>query len=193
MYSVARTLHGVRCSQCVYRWSVKSMLRVKWSVSRVVRSDEEEGRVARASARAGGIAGVRMLASDIIAFAPLRLYLPCSSFPQLWLSAFYSGSLEKKMSAGSATSATSSSASLSSSLYTPETYRALKTEQGVFMTPPYSTEIKEHWRFKDEAEAKRSSEIIWQMFQDYRSVLSSVAQTCENHASKQTEGRLHWV
>jgi hypothetical protein len=29
MYSVARTLHGVRCSQCVYRCSVKSMLRVR--------------------------------------------------------------------------------------------------------------------------------------------------------------------
>jgi hypothetical protein len=41
MYSVARTLHGVRCSQCMYRWSVKSMLRVGWSISRVVCLDEE--------------------------------------------------------------------------------------------------------------------------------------------------------
>jgi hypothetical protein len=43
MYLVARTLHGVRCSQCVYRWLVSSKLHVWWSVSRVVRSDEGEG------------------------------------------------------------------------------------------------------------------------------------------------------
>jgi hypothetical protein len=60
MYLVARTLHGVRCSQCVYRWLVKSILCVRWSISRVVRSDEE-GKVARASAHAKGVAGIWML------------------------------------------------------------------------------------------------------------------------------------
>jgi DNA-directed RNA polymerase subunit RPC12/RpoP len=61
MYSVACMLHGVRCSQCVYRWLVKSKLHVWWSFSRVVHLDEEREEVARASTCAGGIAGIWML------------------------------------------------------------------------------------------------------------------------------------
>jgi hypothetical protein len=41
MYLVAHTLHGVHCSQCMYRWLVKSILCVWWSVSRVVCLDED--------------------------------------------------------------------------------------------------------------------------------------------------------
>ncbi|KAI9638095.1 uncharacterized protein MKK02DRAFT_14696, partial [Dioszegia hungarica] len=40
-------------------------------------------------------------------------------------------------------------------------------EQGVFTTPPYSGEIKGAWRFKDEAAARESSEVIWGMFRSY--------------------------
>ncbi|ORY27188.1 hypothetical protein BCR39DRAFT_448156, partial [Naematelia encephala] len=47
-------------------------------------------------------------------------------------------------------------------------YKALKTEQGVFTTPPYSAAIKPLWRFADEAAAIKSSEAIWERFIEYR-------------------------
>ena len=47
-------------------------------------------------------------------------------------------------------------------------YRALKTEQGVFTTPPYSGSIKPLWRFKDEASARESAAAIWERFESYR-------------------------
>lgn len=50
------------------------------------------------------------------------------------------------------------------------TYRALKTEQGVFTTPVYSAAIKPHWRIKDEATARRSAQAIWGLFESYRCV-----------------------
>ena len=50
----------------------------------------------------------------------------------------------------------------------PRPFPALKTEQGVFTTPPYSAEIKGLWRFKDEAAARESAESIWQKFGGYR-------------------------
>ncbi len=50
----------------------------------------------------------------------------------------------------------------------PFPYPALKTEQGVFTTPPYSGEIKGFWRFKDEQAARESSGEIWGLFEKYR-------------------------
>jgi hypothetical protein len=49
----------------------------------------------------------------------------------------------------------------------PRPYPALKTEQGVFTTPPYSGEIKGLWRFKDEASSRESAEAIWAKFTAY--------------------------
>jgi hypothetical protein len=51
-------------------------------------------------------------------------------------------------------------------------FPALKTEQGVFTTPPYSAEIKGLWRFKDEATARESAEAIWARFEEYRSAVA---------------------
>jgi hypothetical protein len=76
------------------------------------------------------------------------------------------------MVGSSPSSSSQASSSASASVYTPETYRALKTEQGVFMTPPYSTDIKQHWKFVDEAAATKSTTVIWDMFEDYRYVCS---------------------
>lgn len=50
----------------------------------------------------------------------------------------------------------------------PAPYPALKTEQGVFTTPPYSAEIKPLWRFKDEDAAKHSAEEIWRLWEGYK-------------------------
>jgi hypothetical protein len=58
----------------------------------------------------------------------------------------------------------------SSSKLTPTTYRALKTEQGVFTTPPYSGELKGLWKFKDEDTARESAELLWERFEGYRYV-----------------------
>jgi hypothetical protein len=79
------------------------------------------------------------------------------------------------MVGSSPSSSSQASSSASASVYTPETYRALKTEQGVFMTPPYSTDIKQHWKFVDEPAATKSTTVIWDMFEDYRYVSSSLA------------------
>jgi hypothetical protein len=52
--------------------------------------------------------------------------------------------------------------------YTPQTYKALRNEVGVFTTPPYSDDIKGLWRFKDEESARTSSEEIWGKFLEYK-------------------------
>ncbi|QGJ70931.1 DUF4385 domain-containing protein [Planctomycetales bacterium 10988] len=49
----------------------------------------------------------------------------------------------------------------------PELYRIGKGEQGVLLVEPYKSEILPHWRFKTEAIAKESSQVIYQMFLDY--------------------------
>jgi hypothetical protein len=64
-----------------------------------------------------------------------------------------------------------SNAVASSSKLTPKTYRALKTEQGVFTTPPYSGELKGLWKFKDEDTARQSAESLWERFEVYRYVI----------------------
>jgi hypothetical protein len=63
-----------------------------------------------------------------------------------------------------------SNAIASSSKPTPKTYRALKTEQAVFTTPPYSGELKGLWKFKDEDTARQSAESLWERFEVYRYV-----------------------
>ena len=50
----------------------------------------------------------------------------------------------------------------------PNPFPALKTEQGVFTTPPFSAEIKDLWRFKDEDAAKESAKAIWDRFERYK-------------------------
>jgi hypothetical protein len=62
--------------------------------------------------------------------------------------------------------------SSSSPKLTPKTYRALKTEQGVFTTPPYSGELKGLWKFKDEDIARQSAESLWERFEVYRYVIT---------------------
>lgn len=52
----------------------------------------------------------------------------------------------------------------------PSPFPALKTEQGVFTTPPYSADIKGSWRFKDEVTAKESAVAIWEKFLIYKLV-----------------------
>lgn len=51
----------------------------------------------------------------------------------------------------------------------PELYRIGRGEQGVLLVDPYKSEILPHWRFKTPEIAKKSSEIIYQMFLDYLS------------------------
>lgn len=65
-----------------------------------------------------------------------------------------------------------SNAMASSYKLTPKTYRALKTEQGVFTTPPYSGELKGLWKFKDEDTARTSAESLWGRFEGYKYVSS---------------------
>jgi hypothetical protein len=50
----------------------------------------------------------------------------------------------------------------------PVPYPALKTEQGVFTTPPYSATLKGLWRFKDEESARESAGRLWDRFERYR-------------------------
>jgi hypothetical protein len=50
----------------------------------------------------------------------------------------------------------------------PELYRVLRGELNVFKTNPYSAEMKELWRFKDEAVALKSAEELYARFQAYR-------------------------
>ena len=49
----------------------------------------------------------------------------------------------------------------------PEKYRIGRGEQGVLKVEPYKSEILPHWRFKTPAIARKSSEKIYQMFEDY--------------------------
>lgn len=49
----------------------------------------------------------------------------------------------------------------------PERYRVGKGEQGVLLVQPYKGEILPHWRFKDAAAARESSEAIWKLFEAY--------------------------
>jgi len=49
----------------------------------------------------------------------------------------------------------------------PEKYRVGKGEQGVLICKPYKSEIGQHWRFKTEEIAKKSSEKIFSMFENY--------------------------
>ncbi|MBC7919527.1 MAG: DUF4385 domain-containing protein [Ferruginibacter sp.] len=49
----------------------------------------------------------------------------------------------------------------------PECYRVGKGEQGVLVVEPYKSEILPHWRFKDPATARQSSETIHGLFLDY--------------------------
>lgn len=49
----------------------------------------------------------------------------------------------------------------------PEQYRVGKGEQGVLICEPYKSEIGKHWRFKTEEIAKKSSQKIMNLFEDY--------------------------
>lgn len=50
----------------------------------------------------------------------------------------------------------------------PELYKVGKKEQGVLMVEPYKSELLPHWRFKTSTQAKRSAEVIFSMFLDYK-------------------------
>ncbi len=50
----------------------------------------------------------------------------------------------------------------------PELYRTGKGEQGVLSVEPYKAEILKHWRFKTPAEARVSSDKIYELFLDYK-------------------------
>ncbi|GAB2859495.1 DUF4385 domain-containing protein [Hymenobacter ruber] len=49
----------------------------------------------------------------------------------------------------------------------PELYRVGRGEQGVLLVQPYKAEILPHWRFKDAAAARESSETIYGLFEAY--------------------------
>lgn len=49
----------------------------------------------------------------------------------------------------------------------PERYLIGRGEQGVLTVEPYKSEILPHWRFKDPATARESSEKIYVLFLDY--------------------------
>ena len=49
----------------------------------------------------------------------------------------------------------------------PELYRVGRGEQGVLLVQPYKAEILPHWRFKDAAVARESSETIYGLFEAY--------------------------
>lgn len=49
----------------------------------------------------------------------------------------------------------------------PERYLIGRGEQGVLTVEPYKSEILPHWRFKDPATARESSENIYVLFLDY--------------------------
>ncbi|AYC28536.1 DUF4385 domain-containing protein [Paenisporosarcina cavernae] len=50
----------------------------------------------------------------------------------------------------------------------PELYRVGRGEQGVLLVEPYKSEILPHWRFKTPDIAKKSSEKIMELFEEYR-------------------------
>jgi hypothetical protein len=49
----------------------------------------------------------------------------------------------------------------------PEKYCVGKGEQGVLICEPYKSELVAHWQFKTPQLARKSSRIIYKMFQDY--------------------------
>lgn len=49
----------------------------------------------------------------------------------------------------------------------PEQYRIGRGEEWVLLAQPYKSEILPHWRFKDAAAARESSEKIYGLFLDY--------------------------
>ncbi len=49
----------------------------------------------------------------------------------------------------------------------PELYRVGKGEQGVLLVQPYKSEILPHWRFRTEALANESAQVIWRLFETY--------------------------
>ena len=49
----------------------------------------------------------------------------------------------------------------------PELYAIGRGEQGVLTVEPYKSEILPHWRFKDPETARKSSEKIWALFENY--------------------------
>lgn len=51
----------------------------------------------------------------------------------------------------------------------PEMYRVGRGEQGVLTVEPYKSELLPLWKFKTEAEAKRSSKALYAAFKAYRS------------------------
>ena len=51
----------------------------------------------------------------------------------------------------------------------PEAYRIGRGEQGVFHAEPYKSELLPLWTFKTEEAARKSSEAIYQKFEEYRS------------------------
>lgn len=50
----------------------------------------------------------------------------------------------------------------------PEAYRIGRGEQGVFHAEPYKSELLPLWTFKDEESARRSSEDIFEKFEEYK-------------------------
>jgi Domain of unknown function (DUF4385) len=50
----------------------------------------------------------------------------------------------------------------------PELYRIGRGEQGVLIAEPYKSELLPLWRFKTEAVARSSAELLWQAFVAYR-------------------------
>ena len=46
-------------------------------------------------------------------------------------------------------------------------YRIGRGEQGVLLVRPYTEDICQYWRFKDETTARKSALKIYQMFLDY--------------------------
>jgi len=49
----------------------------------------------------------------------------------------------------------------------PDLYRIGKGEQGVLLVEPYKSEILPHWRFKTPEVARKSSEAIYKLFEEY--------------------------
>jgi len=52
----------------------------------------------------------------------------------------------------------------------PDEYRIGKGEQGVLICEPYKSELIPHWRFKTPGLATQSSEIIYDIFENYLAI-----------------------
>lgn len=50
----------------------------------------------------------------------------------------------------------------------PECYRIGRGEQGVLIAQPYKSEILPHWKFADAEKAKKSTENILELFENYK-------------------------